>query len=150
MLKNRKIGAIKQVDKELKKVTKIKSPQDGWINSIRRLLNMSRDQLGKLANLSGQGIYALEKREREDKITLQKLRKIAWAFDMELVYAFVPHSSLEDMIERRALEKAKEIVKRSDQNMQLEAQQVDKDTLLQQIKEISQELKNSLNSTLWQ
>ena len=110
MLKNRKLGSVRQMDKELKKAKEIQNPANGWINSIRRLLNISLQQLGNYAGLTGQGVYALEKREKEGKITLKKLREIASVFDMHVVYAFIPRTSLEDMIEKKAKEKAREIV----------------------------------------
>lgn len=150
MLKNKKIGMVKRFDKELKKASIIETPPSGWINSIRRILNMSMGQLGSSIGVTGQGVNALEKREQEGKITLQKLRKVANAFEMELVYAFVPRTSLEQFIEKKSIEKAKEIVKRSHQNMKLEAQQVDNASLQEQIEEISKALKDNLHTTLWQ
>ena len=149
MLKKR-IASVKQIDKELRTASKIQMPTRGWINTVRRILNMSMDQLGTSLGLTKQGVHALEKREEEGAITIQRLKKVANSFDMELVYTFVPRTSLEDFVEKKSLEKAKEIVRRSHQNMKLEAQQVDNASLQEQVKEISNELKENLSSTLWQ
>lgn len=149
MLKNKTISAVKQFDKTAKFLAKMPVMTNGCINNIRRLLNMSMAQLGKKVAISTQAIYAMEKRERVGTVTLKTLKKIANAFGMELKYTFVPRTSLEQVVEKRAAVKAREIIRRSNQNMRLENQEVRKRELKAQITLLKNDLKNNLSSILW-
>ena len=150
MLKNKGLNNVKQLDKQLKKIPRIEQPRMGWINSIRNLLNISMEQLGSWLNLSGQGVYALEQREQEETITLKKLRQVADSMDMELIYNFVPRQSLQAFIEEKAWKKATDIIKKSNQTMALEAQQVNQKNLREQTKELAKELAETISNTLWE
>lgn len=149
MLKNKTISAVKQFDKAAKSLTKIPVMTKGCINSIRRLLNMSMSQLGKKVAISTQAIYAMEKREQAGTVTLKTLKKIANTLGMELKYTFVPRTSLEQVVEKRAAVKARQIIRRSNQNMRLENQEVRKRELKAQITSLKNDLKNNLSSILW-
>ncbi len=149
MFKNKKISLVKDLDSELTSLKNIQKPQRGWINTVRRIINMSLRQVGKKLNMTDQAIYNMEQREQEGVITLDKLKKVAQVFDMQLVYAFVPNKSLEAMIDERALALAKKLVQRTNQTMTLEEQSVAREKLGAQIEEIKTELKNRLDTILW-
>lgn len=122
----------------------------GWINSIRTSLGMSLAQLGKRAGMTAQGIKALEQREKQKSVTLQSLEEIANAMDMQFVYALIPkNGTLQQMVEQKAEEKAKEIVNRTHTSMSLEDQQLKSSKLMQLISEKKEELKNEMPKFLW-
>jgi predicted DNA-binding mobile mystery protein A len=122
----------------------------GWINTIRTALGMSLAQLGERADKSAQGVRALEQREKSGAITLQLLREMAEALDMELVYAFVPRKgTLKQMVDEKAEEKAREIVMRIHASMTLEDQQLNSARLMEMIKEKKEELISELPKFLW-
>lgn len=150
MFKNKKIKNIKALDRKLKSHSPSTIPKKGWINTIRRSLNMSMEQLGNKLNTSSQGIYALEKRESQGSITIKKLREAAEALGMTLSYTLIPKNSLEELVENKAKRKAKAIIRRSYQNMLLENQAVSSFELGEQEAEMTAYLKNSLSKTLWE
>jgi predicted DNA-binding mobile mystery protein A len=92
----------------------------------------------------------IEKREREGAITIKALQEAAKALDMQLVYGFVPlDGSLEDLIDRKAHEMAREIVMRTSVSMQLEDQENSKKRLEKAIQERSNSIKNEMPKSLW-
>lgn len=147
------MNSLKQLvklDKEISKAPKVLPPKNGWITTLRKVLNMSMEQLGKRADISTQGIHAIEKREQEGTITLNKLRELANVLEMDLCYMLIPRTSLENFVEKRAQEIAQKIVMKSHQTMKLENQEVSKRALQTQTKELAEELKKNVSSLLWE
>jgi hypothetical protein len=69
---------------------------------------------------------------------------------MKLVYGLVPKErSIEQMIEKRSLELAREIVLRTSQSMKLEDQEVSKESVDKAIHERAKELQNEMPRNLW-
>jgi predicted DNA-binding mobile mystery protein A len=145
---------IEQLDrrfKAMKSVSKsIAVPSDGWINTLRRTLNISLKQLAKRLGVSSQNINQFEQREKDGTISIQKLKKVAEALDMDFVYTFIPKDgSLEKMIEKRADKVAKEIVMRTSHTMKLEDQENTEERLKRAIKDRAEEIKKELPKYLW-
>ena len=139
---------IQTLDQHLGEVHVCDRPSEGWIRTIRAALGMSVRQMAERIGVTQQSASRLETNEAEDSITLKSLRKAAEAMDCKLVYALVPHEgSLQRMVEKQALKKAKAIVEPVDHTMQLEAQGVgDAEAKIQ---ELADELAGNLNSKLW-
>ncbi len=79
-------------------------------------MGISLDQLGKKLSITKQSMKEIEQREAEGSVTLNRLKEVAKALDMELVYGFVPKDgSLEALLERKSLRSATEIVMRTSQ-----------------------------------
>ena len=136
-----------QVFKELKTIT---TPTKGWINTFRTALKMSLRQLGHRLQIAPQSVKEIEVREANGTITLKSLRDVANALDMQLVYGFVSkHESLEQMIEKRAKELAKEIVLRTNNTMTLEDQQNSAERIEQAIAQKTAEIKYEMPKYLW-
>ena len=57
---NRKLDPFKTLDK-------VNIPEKGWINTIRKSLNMTLQQLGKRVNMTRQGVKNLKKEKQEDQ-----------------------------------------------------------------------------------
>lgn len=124
--------------------------QEGWINTLRTTLGITLEQMGKKLGVTKQNVMLMEKREAQGNITLQSLKDLGVAMDMQLVYGFVPKDgSLEALIDRKALELATKIVMRASQTMKLEDQENSKIRIEKAIKERAVILKNEMPKILW-
>jgi predicted DNA-binding mobile mystery protein A len=72
--------------------------------------------------VKAQSVADIEKSEAAGTIQLKTLRRVAEALDCVVVYALLPKSSLEDMVQGRAREIACKEVVRIAHTMDLEAQ----------------------------
>ena len=77
-------------------------PHSGWVRAIRTALGMSQASLATRLGISGAAVAKLEGAELDGGITLAKLAEVAATLDCTLVYALVPHSSLEETVQRQA------------------------------------------------
>jgi predicted DNA-binding mobile mystery protein A len=145
MKNNKQQLLIQQIDKKLEAFKNMKAtvvPTKGWINTFRTALKMSLRQLGNRLNIAPQSTKEIEEREANGTITLNSLRDVANALDMQLVYGFISkHESLEQMIEKRAKELALEIVIRTNNTMTLEDQQNSKERIEKAIAQKTNEIK---------
>ena len=153
MKDNKQLLLLQQTDKKTQVFKELKSitiPTKGWINTFRTALKMSLRQLGNRLLIAPQSVKEIEEREANGTITLKSLRDVANALDMQLVYGFVSkHESLEQMIEKRAKELAKEIVLRTNNTMTLEDQQNSAERIEQAIAQKTAEIKYEMPKYLW-
>jgi predicted DNA-binding mobile mystery protein A len=144
---------IEQADKKLSMFKQLKDvvpPEKGWVYTVRAALKMSLRQLGNRLNISPQSVKEIEERESNGSITLRSLREVAKVLNMKLVYGLIPQDeSIENMIERRANEKAREIVFRTSNTMKLEDQENSRARLEKAVKSKAEEIKNKLPKYLW-
>lgn len=125
-------------------------PPTGWVKAIRTALGMSMLQLSKRLGITKQSISAMEKREQEGTITINSLKEIANAMDMQLVYGFVPNDgSLHALIERRAKALAAQIVLRTSNTMKLEDQAISDESIKAAIEERAAMLQAEMPKILW-
>ncbi|MFW2853850.1 mobile mystery protein A [Sphingomonas sp. TX0543] len=115
-----KLGAIRPLEH-------FTVPPKGWIRAIRDAIGMTGAQLGRRLGMTAQGIVSLERSEAHGKIQLSTLRRAAEAMDCVLVYALLPKTSLNEMVELRARELAFRAIRRVSHSMALEDQRVDRD-----------------------
>ena len=153
MTNSNKILIIRQLDKKLESydtISKYEPPQDGWLKTIRKSLNMSLLQLGSRLSMSPQGLRDLENREINGTLTMNTLEDAGNALGLKLVYGFIPiEDSLEQMIERKSLEMAEKIVKRTSTTMKLEDQENTQLRLKQAVKELAEDIKREIPKSLW-
>ena len=144
---------IRQLDKKLKNFQPfltIPVPPRGWVNLIRETLSMSLRQLGDRISITAQGVKDIETREEEGTITLKALKEVGEALGLKLVYAYVPlDDSLEKMIERKANERARQIVSRTSTTMKLEDQENTEERIEQAIAEMTEQIKREMPKSLW-
>jgi predicted DNA-binding mobile mystery protein A len=144
---------LEQIDKKLASLQLLKDatvPSKGWIHTLRTALQMSLRQLSAKIAIAPQSLKDMESREVAGTITLNTLRDVANAMDMQLVYGFVSkHESLEQMIEKRAKELATEIVMRTNNTMTLEDQQNSKERIEKAIAQKTAEIKHEMPKYLW-
>lgn len=152
-MRNKKKLLIEQLDQKLAKFKEagmVLVPQKGWINTIRTTLNMTRDQLGAKLKLTKGAIQKIEEREAAGQITINKLRDIGQALDMQFVYGFVPKDgTIDNLINSKAEKLAQEIVLRTNQNMKLEDQGIGNDKINASIKDLANEIKREMRKSLW-
>ncbi|WP_422350773.1 mobile mystery protein A [Flagellimonas sp.] len=152
-MRNKKQLLLEQLNQKLGKFTDAKSvqlPEKGWIYTIRTTINMTRLQLGlKLGSTKG-AVQKIEEREATGQISVNKLRAVAEALDLQLVYGFVPKDgSLDQLIKRKAEELAQKIVLRTHQNMRLEDQGIEGGKVDKAIKDLTEELSREVRRSLW-
>jgi predicted DNA-binding mobile mystery protein A len=144
---------IEQTDRKLdlfRPLEVITVPQKGWIHTVRIALKMSLRQLGNRLKISPQSVKEMEEREANGSITLKGLIEAGRALDMRFVYGFIPRDqSIEEMIEKRAFEVAKDIVMRTSSTMQLEDQENSEARLEKAIKTRAEEIKTKMPNYLW-
>ncbi len=144
---------IEQIDKKMQKFAAIADsdlPAKGWIHSIRTALNMSLAQLGKRIKKTAQSVKEIEEREQDKSLTLKRLIEVAEALNLRFVYGFVPeYSSMENLIEKKAMEVAREIVMRTSHTMSLEDQQNSDLRLQNAIKDRARKIKQEMPKFLW-
>ena len=151
-LKNSKL-IINQLDNRMQSLHSLgdlQTPKEGWINLVRKTINMSLRQLGKRLSLTPQGVKKIETNEANGGITLNTLRLVGEALNLKLVYGFIPKDgSLEKMIEKKANELAKKIVMRTSTSMKLEDQENSKQRITEAITELTETLKREMSKSLW-
>lgn len=108
---------------QFKSLTPNKS-DSGWIKLIREALGMTTTQLSKRVGIDQSRITRLENAEIEGDLKLSSLKKIAEGLDMQFVYAFVPKTNLEDMVQEQAKKIAKKRMKKVSHTMRLEDQEL--------------------------
>ena len=72
--------------------------------------------------VKAQSVADIEKSEASGTIQLKTLRRVAEALDCVVVYALIPKSSLEELVQRNAREIARKELVRIGHSMDLEAQ----------------------------
>jgi predicted DNA-binding mobile mystery protein A len=138
----------KIIDQHIAGIKICDRPADGWIRGVRKALGMSVRQLANRIGITQQSASRLEQNEINDSISLKTLRKAAEAMNCKLVYAIIPHeTSLEEMVNKQAYNKAKEIVLPVNHTMMLEAQEVG--DIEEKIRELAKELARKLNASFW-
>jgi predicted DNA-binding mobile mystery protein A len=144
---------IEQLDKKLvkfKDAVMVPIPEKGWINTIRITLNMTREQLAIKLGLTKGAVQKIEEREATGQITINKLRTVGEALDMQFVYGFVPKDgTIDNLINLKAEQLARKIVLRTNQNMKLEGQGISTKKIDDSIIDLANEIKREMRKSLW-
>jgi predicted DNA-binding mobile mystery protein A len=152
-MRNQRKLLIEQLDQKLlpyQDAEKINVPASGWIKSIRTTLNMTLEQFGNRMGKTRQGARRIELSEASGTISLKLLKEAGLALDMKLVYGFVPvQGSLESLLEKKARDLARRIVIRTNQTMMLEDQSTGEEHIQKAIEELTAEIKQEMNRSLW-
>ena len=99
-------------------------PPKGWIRAYRDALGMTAAQLGERMGISGAAVSQLEVSEIEGTVNLASLQRAADAMEATVHIAFVPNTSLEGTVRRRARQIASKDLQAVDHSMRLEDQGV--------------------------
>ncbi len=142
----------KQLDEKLspfrqKKVPEV--PRGGWTKTIRTALRMPSEVLGKRIGITQPAVIQLEASEEAETISLSSLRKLASGLECDLVYAIVPRTSLDDIMEQQAFRRAQTIVQSVATSMELEEQGISDREQDRQIKAVTNNLLVSPSTGFW-
>jgi predicted DNA-binding mobile mystery protein A len=124
--------ARKRLDERLAplmEVEKFQAPPKGWVRAMRDALGMSTLQLAKRMGVTPQAITGLEQSEALGTVRLNTLRRVAEGLDATLVYAIVPNTTLQKMVDAKAERVARAAVASVDATMRLEGQGTGPDAL---------------------
>ncbi len=124
-------------------------PKEGWIRTVRKALGMSGAQLARRLGVTRALVSNTERAELSGGVTIKAMQQMAGAMDCQFVYAIVPAGPVQDMINRRAMEKALAVVETANKHMALEAQSLSKEQIDFEIRRLQQELLNRLPADLW-
>jgi len=124
-------------------------PKSGWLRAIRQALGMTTRQLAKTVGVTQSAVVDVERNEAKGDITLSTLQRYAAALGCEVSYVLVPKRPLQQMVEDRAEQVAREQVVRVRHSMALEDQQTDKEHLEREVAEIRRKLLEGKRSRLW-
>jgi predicted DNA-binding mobile mystery protein A len=144
---------IQQLDRKFEQLINIEDlviPSEGWVNAIRHALKMTLRQLGARMKITAQSVKEIETREKHGTISINTLKQVGMALDMRLIYGFIPNDkSLEQMIQKKALDIAREIVLRTSGSMLLEDQENTMERIKEAINDRAEQIKNEMPKYLW-
>lgn len=142
--------ARQRLDQKYRSYKSLERPPRGWVRAIREALGMTAKQLAKRLSISPQSLLALEKREQNKTVTLKQLERAAEQLGCRLEYTLVPSESLETMIDRRVLYKARKKLERVSKSMELEDQALSDVNLKQQLEFLKEDLISGPDKHLWE
>lgn len=152
-MRNQRKLLIEQLDRKLRPFLgseMVIIPDNGWINTIRTTINMTLEQLGRKLNMTKQGAKRVEESEAAGTLTIKSLKEVGNALEVKFVYGFVPiDGSIDSLLDRKARILAEKIILRTNHNMMLEDQEIEKGNLKNAIEDLSKEIKLELKRTLW-
>ena len=76
----------RQMDENLTQVSTVPRPAVGWVRAIREALSMTQLQLAKRLGITRGAVSKLETEEVANRVTLERLRRVADALGCELHY----------------------------------------------------------------
>jgi predicted DNA-binding mobile mystery protein A len=142
-----------QIDRYLAGFAPLKqfpTPKQGWVKYIRNALGMTSDQLAKRLNISRRRVVMIEQAEVQDSTTLKTLKEVATAMDCRMVYAFIPNTSISQILEEQARKFVMKHLKEVSHHMDLEAQSVkDKQAIEAQIEDLIEQYLSKSLKTIW-
>lgn len=98
------------------------APAGSWIRTLRSALGMSSADLASRMGITPSAVRQFESSEQAGTIQLGTLQRVADALDADLMYAIVPRTSLEQMVEAQALAVARRELDDANHTMGLEGQ----------------------------
>ncbi len=105
--------------------------------------------MARRLGINKQSLAEIESSEKNAKINLSTLKKVAEGLDSQVYLTLVPNKSLEETLKERAQSVAERIALRNRRNMDLEGQTPSKSFYDRQIHELSEDLMRNLDKRLW-
>ena len=100
--------------------------------------------------MTKQGVKRIEKSEAAGTRAIKSLKEVSNALEMKFVYGFVPiDGSIDSLLDRKSRILAEKIILRTNHNMMLEDQAIEKGKLKTAIDDLSKEIKFELKKTIW-
>jgi predicted DNA-binding mobile mystery protein A len=138
-----------KVNQAFHQLGSLSMPPEGWLRTVRHALGMSGPQMAKRLAVTKARISRAEQDELRGSVTLKTMQNMAEAMNCRFVYAVVPDQEIEEMIKKRALQKAREQVNSASTHMALEAQALNDEQLAFEIDRIASGIVEKMPSDLW-
>ncbi|MBX7135197.1 MAG: mobile mystery protein A [Fimbriimonadaceae bacterium] len=135
-----------QLDRQLlplRDVLPPSAPPGGWVKAIREALGMNLPAFARRLGIAASTAYQLEQAEASGSITLNRLKGAAAAVECDVFVVLVPRSSLNEVVESRAREKALNRLQRVGHTMSIEDQAVSQEEFEDMVKEAASEIRYS-------
>ena len=138
---------VRQAQKSLQSLP---IPPEGWLATMRKALGMSGPQLGRRLGVGRAAIAQAEKAERHGGVTLKHMDKTAKAMGCKFVYAIVPETSIEEIVQAQATKKATALVRKAGGHMALEQQSLSQEEREAEIKRLAEALAREMPRRFWE
>ena len=122
---------------------------EGWIKIMRQALGMSGAQLARKMNVTRGLVSKTEKAEIEGRVTIKKMQEFAEAMECEFVYCMIPKEEIQNILKKRAKEKAQSIVDRTNKHMGLEGQSLNNEQTKFELNRLAEQLLKNELTDLW-
>jgi len=122
---------------------------EGWIKIMRQALGMSGVQLARKMNVTRSLVSNTEKAEIEGRVTIKKMQAFAEAMECEFVYCMIPKEEIQNILKKRAKEKAQSIVDRTNIHMGLEGQALTTERAKFELERLTEQILKDELSDLW-
>jgi len=137
------------IDESGAQLREINMPPEGWLRVARKALKMSGAQLARRLGVTRSQVSKSEKNELAGGITVKTIQQMAEAMNCRLVYAIIPETTIKNIIETHALEKATKLVNLASKHMALENQTLTSENIKFEIARITKELIDTPPSDFW-
>jgi len=137
------------VDRVSNSLGNVAHPKEGWLRVVRNALQMSGAQLARKLGVTRSLISQSEKAELSGRITIKKMQEMADAMDCRFVYAVVPNTNIQDLIDAQARRKAQAIVQETSKHMALEGQALSQKQIDFEVRRLAQRLADEPPRDLW-
>lgn len=125
-------------------------PTEGWLVTVRKALGISGIGQAKRLGVTRAAIAQAEKAELEGGVTLKYMDKVAKANGCKFVYAIVPQTSLDKIIEEQAVRKATALVKKAGGHMALEMQSLTRRQNDSEIRRLAEQFIREMPPKFWE
>lgn len=136
--------AVQHLPEWLKKMP----PVHEQIRMIREALGMNQSQLAGRLKIRQNAIAQFENLSNGN-LRIATLNKIAEALHCEVVVALVPKEEIQDFLERKALETAREILKVSESSNAIEQQKPEESFVNLSVENLKKEILEKNRKALW-
>ena len=126
------------------------TPQMGWLFSIRQSLGMTGQQLARRLGVDPSSVTRMELSEVKRTISLSLLDRAAEQLGCRVVYALVPHESLDTTVINRARSAAARLRKPVAHSMSLEDQSLNQEAARDSEELLADELIARLDPAIWE
>ena len=144
MLRDKRAQSRRRLDQRFGRhgdLADLAPPPQGWIRTLRDSLGMTSGDLARRMGVHPSRIPAIERGERERTLKLDTLTRVADAMQCDLVYALVPRTSLDGMVDAQARLSAVKHLRNVMAHSRLEDQEVTPDDLEAQIADLAAEFR---------
>lgn len=129
--------------------SKLPVAQEGWLRTTRKALQMSGAQLARRLGVTRAMVNKTEKNELLGSVTIRTMQNYADVMGCVFIYALVPKTNIESIIQKQVMKKAMAIVKTTSDHMALEDQSLSEADIQSEIERLTVQFMRDLPRDLW-